>query len=95
MRSGLCSRTWRQYGPLDRQALGRQFLNGMSLRCPRCGEPLEATPFTRLSAVLPPGAGGYDLECRPCRRFHPRVFHTPESLYLTRIRRLAAAIRRA
>lgn len=95
MRSGLRSRTWRQFGHRDRRAIRQQLTHGLTLHCPGCGEPLEVRSSTRLVSVLPPGATGLDLDCRPCRRFHPLVRHSPESLYLMRIRRLAAAILRA
>jgi hypothetical protein len=51
--------------------------------------------MSRMLAVYPVGVKGIDLECRNCHRFHPRVQHTPESLYYTRIQKLASAILRA
>lgn len=95
MRSGMRSRTWRRFSLRDRNAIRARLLNGQNPGCPQCGGPLEAQPTTRLAAVLPPGASGYDLECRTCRRFHPTIRHTPESLYFLRLRRLAAAVLRA
>jgi hypothetical protein len=62
--------------------------------CPRCGSILEARPQSRMLAVYPIGVAGIDLECRQCHRFHPRVQHTDQSLYYTRIHRLASAIKR-
>lgn len=95
MRSGTRSRTWRRFGRRDRHAIHLQLDRGLHPRCPACDAPLEARPTTRLRAVLPPGATGFDLECRHCRRFHPRVRYSPESLYFLRVRRLAAAVLRA
>lgn len=95
MRSGMRSRTWRQFGPRDRSSIRLQLRRGLHLDCPHCGGPLEAQPTTRLAAILPPGASGFDLDCRACRRFHPRIRHTAESLYFLRLRRLAAAVLRA
>ncbi|HEX6940865.1 MAG TPA: hypothetical protein VF158_15720 [Longimicrobiales bacterium] len=95
MRSGMRTRTWRQFGPRDRCSIRLRLRRDQFLDCPQCGGPLEARPTTRLAAVLPPGAEGFDLDCRGCRRFHPVVRHTPESLYFMRLRRLAAAVLRA
>ncbi len=95
MRSGMRSRTWRQFGRRGRHAIHHQLTRGLRLHCPHCDGPLEAQPTTRLTAVLPPGATGFDLDCRACRRFHPQVRHSPESLYFLRLRRLAAAVLRA
>jgi len=95
MRPRLRSRTWSQFSPRDREAIEAQLLHGPGGHCPRCGAPLEVQPTTRLAAVLPGNVHGFDMDCRSCRQFHPHVLHTPRSLYLLRLRRLAAAIRRA
>lgn len=95
MRSGSRSRTWRQYDRRQRGMIQAQVARGATPSCPSCGGPLEANLGTRLRAVLPAGADGYDLDCRTCRRFQPRVRHTTGSLYLLRMRRLAAAVLRS
>lgn len=89
------TRAWRVFDQRDRLALRAQIDTGHQPFCPRCAAPLEAQPDSRLRAVLPPGARGYDLDCRRCRRFHARVTLSEESLYYLRIRRLARAILRA
>lgn len=88
-------RTWRSFGRREARVVRAQLATDRDARCPRCSTPLEARPSTRLKAVLPDGADGYDLDCRQCRQFFPRVRHTDRSLYLLRMQRLAAAIRRA
>lgn len=95
MRPRMRSRTWRQYAARDRAIIEGELEEGGPVGCPHCGFPLEARPSTRLAAVLPRGVEGIDLDCRPCRRFHPRVRHSDRSLYLLRLRRLAAAVLRA
>lgn len=87
--------TWRQFNHWDRGAIEHQIAHGPDSYCPCCAGPLEARPRTRLAAVLPGDVRGYDLDCRRCRRFHPRIRHTAHSLYMLRIRRLAAAVLRA
>lgn len=94
MRPRLHSRTWTRFGRRDRSAIEAQLARGPGSQCPRCGGPLEARPNTRLSAVLPGGINGFDLDCRGCRQFHSRIFHTPHSRYLLRLKRLVAAIQR-
>ncbi len=89
------TRTWRAFPSAARRRIEEDLDCGHRPCCPRCGTPLAAQPGTRLAAVLPAGARGHDLECRGCRRFHARVLHTPRSLYVQRIRRLAAAVLRA
>jgi len=88
-------RAWRAFSGRDRPSILAQLAAGLRPHCPRCGTALEARPTTRLTAVLPRGTTGSDLECRPCRQFLARVRHTPASLYFLRIRRLAAAVTRA
>ena len=88
-------RTWRRFGPLERARIERQLALQGEARCPYCGGALLERTNTRLAAVLPTGAGGLDLDCRGCRRFHALVQHTPRSLYLLRLQRLAAAVLRA
>ncbi len=89
------ARTWRRFGRVERQRIELQLAIWGEARCPCCGGLLAERPNTRLAAVLPSGAGGLDLECRGCRRFHARVQHTARSLYLRRLQRLAAAVLRA
>ncbi|MFW6080082.1 MAG: hypothetical protein ACODAE_10700 [Gemmatimonadota bacterium] len=96
MRARLNRRTWRSFGRREARWIEARLTAGAGvLRCPRCGGCLEARPTTRLRATLPVGADGYDLDCRDCRRFHPRIRHSPRSLYHDRIRRFAAAVRNA
>jgi ribosomal protein S27AE len=95
MRPRLHSRTWTRFGRRDRYLIEAQLLQGPESFCPRCGATLEARPGTRLSAVLPGAVSGFDLDCRDCRQFHPRLSHSPRSLYLLRLRRLAAAVSRS
>lgn len=95
MRPRVQRRTWKAFGGRDGAVIRDQLAGGGHALCPRCGGLLEARPGTRLTAMLPDGANGYDLECRGCRRFLPRVQHSRTSLYHLRIRRLARAILRA
>ena len=95
MRPRIRCRAWRAFDERDRRAIRSQLAAGIAVRCPRCHTVLEARPTTRLSAALPAGAGGFDLDCRPCRRFHAQIRHTARSLYALRLRRLAAAVLRA
>ncbi|HEX7048946.1 MAG TPA: hypothetical protein VF188_01940 [Longimicrobiales bacterium] len=97
MRAGRRFRTWRQFSRRDRGAIHAQLLEGpgRGVRCPRCGRPLAAQPGTRFAAILPGDVAGFDLDCRACHQFHPCIRHTPRSLYLLRLHRLAAAVRRA
>ncbi len=88
-------RTWRRYVRPERQRIEAELVARAMAHCPRCGQTLVARSPTRLGALLPTGAQGQDLDCRGCRRFHARVLHTPGSLYLLRLRRLAAAVLRA
>lgn len=94
MRPRQHSRTWTRFGRRDRCVIEAQLASGPGCLCPRCGGPLEARPTTRLTTVLPGDVEGFDLDCRGCRQFHPRLFHTPHSLYLLRLQRLAAAVQR-
>lgn len=95
MRPRLHSRTWTRFGRRDRYLIEAQLLQGPGGLCPRCSAPLEARPKTRLAAVLPGTVEGFDLDCRDCHQFHPRLFRSPRSLYLLRLRRLAAAVNRS
>lgn len=95
MRARLNRRTWRSFARREGRWIEARLAAGADVRCPRCSGWLEATPATRLRATLPAGADGYDLDCRDCRRFHPRILYSPRSLYHDRIRRLAAAVRNA
>ena len=89
------SRTWRRFNRQERDGIELQIVRHGTARCPCCGAALIEQGTTRLAAILPSGARGTDLECRQCRRFHPRIRHTPHSLYVLRIQRLAAAVLRA
>jgi uncharacterized protein with PIN domain len=94
MRPRLHSRTWTRFGRRDRSVIEAQLRRGPGSLCPRCNAPLEARPHTRLSAVLPGGVEGFDLDCRDCHQFYSRLQHTPRSRYLLRLQRLASAIHR-
>lgn len=95
MRPRLHGRTWIRFGRRDRCLIEAQLLQGPGSLCPRCNAPLEARPTTRLAAVMPGTIEGFDLDCRDCRQFYSRLFHSPRSLYLLRLRRLAAAVSRS
>src|SRR5512140_2360934 len=83
-------RTWRRFSRQDRDRVEIQLARFGSARCPGCGAALVERATTRLAAVLPRAARGFDLDCRGCRRFHARIRHTPQSLYVLRLQRLAA-----
>lgn len=84
--------TWRVFDPRDQRCIERQLRDHPAPCCPCCGDCLEARPGTRLTRALPLDATGYDLDCRDCRRFVCIIHHTPRSLRLMRMRRLAAAV---
>lgn len=84
---------WRAFEPRHTHQIDAQVQDGRTPCCPRCGDPLQAQPGTRMSRYLPLDAVGYDLECRGCRRFRCLVRHTVRSLRLVRMRRLVAAVR--
>lgn len=89
------NRAWRSFTGRYRDEITFRLERGDAVTCPHCGALLEAQPATRLAAVLPRGARGHDLVCRPCRRFHAVVRHTPQSLARLRMQRFVAAILRA
>jgi hypothetical protein len=95
MRVTPLAQTWRTYPPRERKMIEAHLQEPDGCCCPRCGSMLEARPKSRMLAVYPAGVAGIDLECRHCRRFLPRMQHTAESLYYTRIHRLASAILKA
>ncbi|MFO7259916.1 MAG: hypothetical protein DIU52_002090 [bacterium] len=95
MRPRVGATAWRSFDRRDQRAIRARLAAGAPLRCPRCAGLLEARPTSRLLAVLPSGARGYDLDCRSCHQFLPLIEHTPQSLRLLRLRRLVAAVRRA
>jgi hypothetical protein len=95
MRAKTLTQAWRTYPPRERKMIEARLQEEDGGCCPRCGAILEARPQSRMLAVYPVGVSGIDLECRQCHRFHPRVQHTDQSLYFTRIQRLASAIMRA
>lgn len=84
---------WRAFPARDGRAILLQLGDGEPPCCPWCRHVLEARPETRLASALVLDARGYDLDCRGCRRFLTVVRHTPRSLRLVRMRRLAAAVR--
>jgi hypothetical protein len=86
-------RAWRSFGARDGREIERRIRMGETPCCPGCGEVLEAQPGSRLARQLVLDAYGFDLTCRDCRRFWCLVVHTPRSLRLLRMRRLAAAVR--
>jgi hypothetical protein len=90
---GYPPRTWRSFGARDGREIEHLIRAGETPCCPGCGEVLEARPTSRLARQLVLGARGFDLDCRDCRRFWCLVVHTPRSLRLLRMRRLAAAVR--
>ena len=83
---------WRTYDERQSRRIDAQLRAGGHPCCPECGGELAARPETRMARYLPLDATGYDLECRPCRRFRAMVRHTVRSLKLVRMRRLAAAV---
>jgi hypothetical protein len=83
---------WRTYDERQIRRIDAQLRAGGHPCCPGCGAALEARPGTRMARYLPLDASGYDLECRPCRRFRAMVRHTLRSLRLVRMRRFAAAV---
>jgi hypothetical protein len=92
MRAKVLAQTWRTYPPRERKMIEARLQEPDGCSCPRCGSMLEARPHSRMLSVYPVGVSGIDLECRSCHRFLPKIQHTPESLYYTRIQRLASAI---
>lgn len=89
------ARTWRRFPPPESRRIEAELALRGEAYCPGCGRVLVEHPRTRLAALLPSGARGADLDSRRCRRFHARVQHTPGSLRVVRLRRLAAAVLRA
>jgi hypothetical protein len=87
--------TWRAFERRHGRWIEAQLRRGEPPCCPLCGALLEARPTTRFAHCLVLDAKGYDLDCRECRRFWCVVRHTPRSLRLLRMRRLAAAVRAA
>jgi len=85
--------TWKTYPIIERRVIDEGLTKDAAPTCPRCGELLAARPRSRVRAVLSAASGCPDLECRPCRRFHPVL--RAEALYLYRVRRLASAVMRA
>jgi hypothetical protein len=86
---------WRSFDRRDQGAIQAQLSAGVAPCCPRCEGVLEARPVSRIRAALPAGARAYDLDCRACHLFLPVIRHTPNSLRIERLRRLAAAVLRA
>jgi hypothetical protein len=89
------SKAWRTYTRRDRDTIEAQMEKGHDPRCPLCETTLAMRDSSRMAALLPPHALGYDLECHPCRRYHSRVQLTSRSLHVLRLNRLAAAVLRA
>jgi hypothetical protein len=86
-------RTWRTFPLTARRAIDDMLGDDSATTCPLCGEWLEARPRTRIHSVLRSAARSCDLECRPCRRFHPVL--RDDVLYRYRVRRIAVAVMRA
>jgi hypothetical protein len=95
LRSRRGQRAWRGFAVRDGREIERQIRAGAPPCCPCCGYVLEAKPTSRLAGQLVLDARGFDLDCRDCRRFWCLVVHTPRSIRLLRMRRLAAAVRGA
>ena len=89
------SKAWRTFNRRDRDAVEALMEHGHDPKCPLCTEPLIMRETTRMAALLPADALGYDLECHACRRYHTRVQLTSRSLHVLRLNRLAAAVLRA
>jgi hypothetical protein len=86
---------WRAYGRRAGRRIEAQLRARDVPTCPICEEPLEARPASRLGRCIVLDAGGYDLDCRGCRRFWCVVCHTARSLRLLRMRRFVAAVKAA
>jgi hypothetical protein len=84
---------WRSFDSRSAQRVDAALRDGRQPCCPHCRELLEARPVTRMTRYLVLDATGYDLECRPCRRFRSVIRHTARSLRMVRMRRLVAAVR--
>jgi hypothetical protein len=84
---------WKTFPLAERRRIDEVMAAREAPTCPRCGEWLAARPSSRIGTVLASACGSPDLECRPCRRFHPVL--REEALYLYRVRRLATAVMRA
>ena len=89
------SKAWRSFTRRDRDVIKAHMESGREPACPICQTSLVTRDVTRMAALLPPHALGYDLECHPCRRDHSRVQLTSRSLHVLRLNRLAAAVLRA
>jgi hypothetical protein len=86
-------RTWTSFSSRDGAQIELALRLDSIPPCPCCGDDLELRSRTRLQQTLPCDASGFDVDCRGCRRFWCVVRHTPRSLRLVRMRRLAAAVR--
>jgi hypothetical protein len=89
------TKSWRAFTRRDRDAIEAQLEAGMEPACPACQASLYTHTTTRMFAVLPPGAIGYDLDCDGCHRFCPRIQLTSHAMHVLRMHRLAAAVQRA
>lgn len=83
---------WRTFDERQTRRIDAQLRASGAPCCPGCGAALETRPESRRAGALPLDAVGYDLECRPCHRFHTVVLHSERSLRFVRMRRLAAAV---
>jgi hypothetical protein len=83
---------WRSYDRESGRLIEHRLRTGRAPDCPLCRKPLEARPSSRYGRCIVLDARGYDLDCRDCRRFWCVVRHTPRSIRLQRMRRLAAAV---
>src|SRR5262245_21605501 len=85
--------TWRMYTARDGKKIERFTNRGLAPPCPCCGGALETEADALLTPLVILDATACDLVCRTCKRFWCLVRHTPRSMQLMRMRRLAAAVR--
>ena len=83
---------WRPYSIRDGDRIERSIRAGGPVSCPRCARALETQPDSRLPHRTLLDATAHDLVCDSCRRYLCVIRHTPRSLRLLRMRRLAAAV---
>jgi hypothetical protein len=83
---------WKCFSAREQFLIEAAMRNLQTPSCMRCTSLLTLRPASRLEGMLPPGASAFDLECRPCRRFHAVVEQDEESVNGERLRRLAMAV---
>ena len=84
---------WSVFSLRDGERIERAVRTGEAPVCPRCSHALGARPESQFFAprvIL--DATAHDLVCDSCRRIWCVVRHSPRSLRLVRMRRLAAAV---